>query len=75
MTAPATDDEIRYLRAVAATAEGDITHYIHVGRVGVDRYRARCACGQYRSKTYFYPGLAEVAGWDHARAYGIHRTI
>jgi hypothetical protein len=68
------EDEVAYLRAALATEASDIQHYIATKRSGVDRYRAVCACGQYRSKTYFYPGLAEVAGWDHAAAYGIRRT-
>lgn len=70
-----TEDEARFLAAALATEDGDTQHVIRVAREGVDRYRAICSCGDYRSKkAYFYPGLAEAAGWDHAKAHGATRS-
>ena len=31
-------------------------------------WRAECSCGKYRSKRRGYPGHAEAAGLEHARA-------
>lgn len=31
-------------------------------------HRAVCACGNYRSKPYAFPGLAETAGERHVKA-------
>ncbi len=75
MSNPVTDEEALFLRAQLATEGGEVTHYIRVAREGVNRFRAICACGTYRSKkAYFYPGLAEIAGWDHAKAHGATRS-
>ncbi len=75
MSEPITDEEVRFLRAKPATEAGEATHYIRVAREGVNRFRAICACGGYRSKkAYFYPGLADIAGWDHAKAHGATRS-
>lgn len=75
MSEPVTDGEARFLRAQLATESGEVSHYVRVAREGFNRYRAICACGGYRSKkAYFYPGLADIAGWDHAKAHGATRS-
>lgn len=52
-----------------------VVHEVTVVYTRGGRYRAVCSCGNYRSKkTYFYPGLAEAAGWDHAKAHGATRS-
>jgi hypothetical protein len=43
-------------------------HVVTVENHRSGRYRAVCTCGQYRSKSYYFPGLAEAAGWDHTKA-------
>lgn len=53
-----------------AITEPAAGHYIRIECTRAGRYRAVCRCGQYRSKkAYFYPGLAEAAGWDHYKAH------
>ncbi len=44
-------------------------HEIRIENPRPGRFRAVCTCGQYRSKTYHFPGLAEVAGWDHTKTH------
>ncbi len=40
---------------------------------GDPTWRAVCSCGRYRSKRRVYPGHAEAAGLEHARAKGGQR--
>jgi hypothetical protein len=46
-----TDPDVAYLRAALATEAGDVQHYIRLDRTNGGKYRAVCACNQYRSKT------------------------
>ncbi len=57
-----------YLLAVLDNKNGADVHVIRIEYPGVNRHQAVCACGKYRSKTYGYAGLAQVAGDTHVRA-------